>query len=70
MASILAHKVMSALLMLATSGICPEDEWYGPELDKPDTVYFVAQRCAVPLAPGMKMSDARAFYNAAKRLSR
>ncbi len=70
MTSILTLKVLQALLMLATSNICPEAEWYGDELDTPTTKYFVAQRCAVPLAPGMSVCDARAFYVAARKLSR
>lgn len=67
MTSILAHKVLQALLMLATSDICPEAEWYGDEFIGAPIV--VIDRCAVPLAPGQRKADAVAYYRAARKLS-
>jgi hypothetical protein len=67
MTSYLVHKVLQALLMLATADVCPEADWYDDALDTPSTEYVVVQRCAIPLAPGLDSPSARAFYRAARK---
>lgn len=93
MTSILAHKVMQALLMLATSDICPDPDWYGEDLLTETTPVIEFKRCVVksyhseieivscvkphqaevmcevPLAPGMREKDARAFHRLARKLA-
>lgn len=68
MTSILTTKILQALLMLATEDICPEADWYPEEAHMPGR-YVVIQKCEIPLADDMLKSDAKTFYQAARRLA-
>jgi hypothetical protein len=66
MTSIIAHLVLNALLMLATSDECPPADWY-PEGEYGETI--VINKCAIPLAPEMTRKDALTFYRTARKLA-
>lgn len=67
MTSIVAHAILQALLMLATSDECPPADWY-PDGTPTDRI-VVINKCAIPLTRDMTVKDAKLFYRTARKLA-